>query len=80
MYCLFDILYICKVKRAMSELMKKACKDAGDQNIRQMLQHISNVMIKGRECIIKALSIPRRSSNTSYFHTSRQTRQLDKNF
>jgi len=63
----------------MSELMKKDYKEAGDQCIRQKLQHISNVMIKGREAsqheyIIKSLSIPLRRLNTSYFHTSGQTR------
>ena len=48
--------------------MKKTCKDTGDEDIRQKLQHISNVMIKGREvsqheCIIKVLSIPLGRSN-----------------
>ena len=84
MYCLFDFLCICKPERTMSELMKKTCKDTGDQDIRQKLQHISNVMIKGREvsqheCIIKVLSIPLGRSNTSNFHTNRQTRKPGKN-
>lgn len=61
---------ICKPERTISEMMKKACKEANDKDIQQKLRHISNELIKGREvsqheCIIKALSIPLRRSNTT---------------
>jgi hypothetical protein len=61
--------YMCKPEHTMSELMKKACKEAADKNIKNKLFHIGQVFLKAREvseheAIARILSLPLRRSNT----------------
>ena len=61
--------YICKPEKTMSELMRKASKEANDKTIREKLYSIGNTLRKGREvshyeAIMKILSIPFRRSGT----------------
>ncbi len=60
--------YITKPEKSMSELMKKAAKEAPEGNLSSQLYHVANAMRKGREvsqheCIMRLLSIPLRKSN-----------------
>ncbi len=61
--------YITKPEKAMSELMRKAAKEAPGGNLSTQLYHVANAMRKGREvsqheAIMRLLSIPLRKSNT----------------
>ncbi len=61
--------YICKPEKTMSELMRKAAKEAPQGNLSSQLYHVANAMRKGREvsqheAIMRLLSIPLRRSNT----------------
>ena len=60
--------YMCKPERTMSELMRKASKEASEKGIRDALAHIGNVFIKSREvseheAVSRILSLPLRRSN-----------------
>ena len=60
--------YMCKPERTMSELMRKASKEAQNKNIRQALKEIGSIFIKAREvseheAIGRILSLPLRRSN-----------------
>ena len=60
--------YMCKPERTMSELMRKASKEASDKGIRDALAHIGNVFINSREvseheAVSRILSLPLRRSN-----------------
>jgi hypothetical protein len=68
--CIANIAsYICKPEQAMSELMRKASKEANNKTIRDKLFSIGNTLRKGREvshheAIMRILSIPLRRSST----------------
>ena len=60
--------YMCKPERTMSELMRKASKEAHDKEIQHKLFHIGQVFLKCREvseheAIARVLSLPLRRSN-----------------
>ena len=60
--------YLCKPEHTMSELMKKAAKEAYDKDIRGKMRSIGDVFIKKREvstheAIKRVLSLPLRHSN-----------------
>ena len=60
--------YMCKPERTVSELMRKASKEAQNKNIRQALKEIGSIFIKAREvseheAIGRILSLPLRRSN-----------------
>ena len=68
--------YLCKPEHTMSELMKKASKEASGKDIKEKLRSIGNVFITKREvstheAIKRALSLPMRTSNidTIYIDT-----------
>ena len=59
--------YMCKPERTMSELMKKASKEATNKGVQDKLRAIGNVFTTKREvstdeAIVRALSLPMRSS------------------
>ena len=59
--------YMCKPERTMSELMKKASKEATNKGVQDKLWAIGNVFTTKREvstdeAIVRALSLPMRSS------------------
>ena len=59
--------YMCKPERTMSELMKKASKEATNRGVQDKLWAIGNVFTTKREvstdeAIVRALSLPMRSS------------------
>ena len=71
--------YLCKPEKTMSELMKKASKEAGGQDIRGKLKSIGNVFLTKREVGLheatkRLLSGPCRRSNnlTLYIPTGPQ--------
>ena len=60
--------YMCKPERSMSELMRKASKEAANKNIQDALKDIGAIFIKAREvseheAISRILSLPLRRSN-----------------
>ena len=60
--------YLCKAEHGMSELMKKASKEAGSEPVRQRLRKVGDIFLKNRElstheCIVRVLSLPMRTSN-----------------
>ena len=60
--------YLTKVENRMSELMRKVCKEAANQDVRAKLRKMGNVFLTKREvstheAIIRLLSLPMRSSN-----------------
>ena len=60
--------YLCKPERTMSELMKKASKEAYNKDIKGKLRSIGNVFITKREvstheAVTRVLSLPMRRSN-----------------
>ena len=60
--------YLCKPEHGMSELMKKASKEASGEDMRGKLRKIGNVFLTKREvstheAIKRVLSLPMRSSN-----------------
>ena len=60
--------YLCKAEHGMSELMKKASKEATGENMRGKLRKIGNVFLTKRElstheAVIRLLSLPMRTSN-----------------
>jgi len=60
--------YMCKPERNMSELMKKALKEASGKDIKDKLRIVGNVFKTKRECSLaeatkRTLSLPLRSSN-----------------
>jgi DNA replication protein DnaC len=62
--------YICKPEKTMSELMKKASKEAQDKSITDQLYHVADKMRRGREvshheAIMRLSSIPFRRSNVA---------------
>ena len=62
--------YLCKAEHGMSELMKKASKEATGENMRGKLRKIGNVFLTKRElstheAVIRLLSLPMRYSNIS---------------
>lgn len=61
---------MCKPEKTMSEMMRKASKEAQDKNITDRLYHISNQLRKEREVshhesIMRTYSIPLRRSNVA---------------
>lgn len=59
--------YICKPERTMSEMMRKASKEASSKPVRQALNDIGHIFIKSREvseheAILRVLSLPLRKS------------------
>ena len=60
--------YMCKPERNMSELMRKALKEASGKDVKEKLRSIGNVFKTKRECSLaeatkRTLSLPMRSSN-----------------
>ena len=60
--------YLCKPEHAMSELMKKACKEAVGSGMKEKLHDIGHVFrtkreISTTEAIVRSLSMPLRRSN-----------------
>ena len=60
--------YICKPERTMSELMKKACKEAHEKGVREKLYNTGSIFLKAREiseheAISRVLSLKLRQSN-----------------
>ena len=65
--------YMCKPERNMSELMKKALKEASGKDIKDKLRTVGNVFKTKRECSLaeatkRTLSLPMRSSNIDVVH------------
>ena len=61
--------YICKPERTMSELMRKASKEANGKSVRNALKDIGQIFLKSREvseheAVAGILSLPLRRSNT----------------
>ncbi len=72
--------YITKPEKAMSELMRKAAKEAPEGNLSSHLYHVANAMRKGREvsqheAIMRLLSIPLRKSNTEVLFVPTDTKE-----
>ncbi len=72
--------YICKPEKSMSELMRKAAKEAPEGNLSSQLYHVANAMRKGREvsqheAIMRLLSIPFRRSNTEVLFISTDAKE-----
>ena len=60
--------YLCKPEHRMSELMKKASKEAYGKDIRGKMHSIGNIFLTKREVLIheaikRVLSLPMRHSN-----------------
>ena len=65
--------YMCKPERNMSELMKKALKEASGKDIKEKLRTVGNIFKTKRECslseaIKRTLSLPMRTSNIDVVH------------